>query len=79
MKRNLPVTHREYQLGSETLVSMTDLNSIITYVNPAFVEASGYSEDELVGQPHNVVRHPDMPSEAFRDMWATVNLPRLNA
>ena len=55
-----------------TLVSATDLKSRITYCNPAFVAASGYAREELVGQPHNLIRHPDMPAEAFRDMWATL-------
>ena len=44
----------------------------ITYCNPAFVEVSGFSTEELLGQPHNIVRHPDMPEEAFRDMWHTI-------
>ncbi|NKN33930.1 methyl-accepting chemotaxis protein [Marichromatium bheemlicum] len=51
------------------LVSTTDLRGIITYANDAFVEVSGFTLDELVGRPHNIVRHPDMPAEAFRDMW----------
>ncbi|WP_247652744.1 methyl-accepting chemotaxis protein [Ideonella aquatica] len=60
----------------ETLVSTTDLDSIITYCNPAFVRISGFDKDELIGQPHNLVRHPDMPEEAFRDLWATVKSGR---
>ncbi len=73
MRINQPVTQRE-QLLSDTrsIVSMTDTQSRITYVNPYFVEVSGYSEDELLGQPHNIVRHPDMPPEAFEDLWATL-------
>ncbi|WP_160330980.1 methyl-accepting chemotaxis protein [Marichromatium gracile] len=50
-------------------MSTTDLRGIITYANDAFVEVSGYTLDELVGRPHNIVRHPDMPADAFRDMW----------
>ncbi|WP_338014952.1 methyl-accepting chemotaxis protein [Aquabacterium soli] len=55
-----------------SLLSTTDLNSRITYANAAFVQASGFSREELIGQPHNQVRHPDMPPQAFADMWATL-------
>ena len=73
MRNNGPVTQREYLLPpGTTLVSTTDLQSHITYCNPAFVEVSGFDRDELIGQPHNLVRHPDMPAEAYRDMWATL-------
>ena len=73
MRTNLPVTHKEFPIpGGVTLVSTTDLQSRITYCNPAFIAVSGYSREELIGQPHNLVRHPDMPAEAFRDMWATL-------
>jgi aerotaxis receptor len=73
MLQNLPVTQREYLVKpGTTLVSSTDLQSHITYCNPAFVEVSGYTREELTGQPHNLIRHPDMPAEAFRDMWATL-------
>ncbi len=73
MRLNQPVSQREFALAEgTTLVSTTDLQSHITYCNPAFVAVSGYELDELVGQPHNLVRHPDMPAEAFRDMWATL-------
>ena len=73
MRNNGPVTQREYLLpAGTTLVSTTDLQSHITYCNPAFVEVSGYDREELIGQPHNIVRHGDMPAEAFRDMWETL-------
>ena len=73
MRTNLPVTQREYVIpDGVTLVSTTDLQSHITYCNPAFIAVSGYDRDELLGQPHNLVRHPDMPPEAFRDMWETL-------
>ncbi len=73
MRTNLPVTQQGFQFGSEqTLVSVTDLKGRITYCNQAFTEVSGYFTGELLGQPHNLVRHPDMPEEAFRDMWATI-------
>src|SRR5574343_509333 len=65
MRQNLPVTQREYPLAPDvTLVSTTDLQGRITYCNSAFIEVSGYSRDELMGQPHNLIRHPDMPAEA---------------
>ena len=54
------------------LVSTTDLTSRITYCNPAFIRVSGYAKEDLLGQPHNLVRHPDMPEEAYRDMWKTI-------
>ena len=73
MRTNLPVTENEYEIqDGDTLVSTTDLTSHITYCNPAFLSVSGYNREELIGQPHNLIRHPDMPSEAFRDMWATL-------
>lgn len=73
MRVNLPVKANEYTLRpDQTLVSVTNLKGQITYCNPAFVEASGFSRSELLGQSHPVVRHPDMPAQAFRDMWATI-------
>lgn len=73
MRSNLPITQQEFVIpDGVTLVSTTDLTSRITYCNPAFIAVSGYSREELIGQPHNLVRHPDMPAEAFRDMWATL-------
>ncbi len=73
MRNNLPVTQNGYAMrADQTLVSVTDLKGRITYCNPAFIEVSGFSRDELLGQPHNLVRHPDMPGEAFRDMWDTI-------
>ncbi len=61
-----------YLEEGQTLVSRTDLRGVITFVNKEFVEISGYSEAELMGSPHNMVRHPDMPSAAFEDLWSTV-------
>ncbi len=55
----------------QPIVTKTDLKGKITYANPAFVQISGFSKDELIGQPHNIVRHPDMPREAFEDLWRT--------
>jgi PAS domain S-box-containing protein len=55
------------------IVSTTDKLGIITHVNHSFVEMSGYREDELMGMAHSILRHPDMPSVAFKDLWDTVN------
>ncbi len=73
MRINEPTTGREYRIAADaTLMSTTDTHGKITYANAAFIEASGFSERELQGQPHNIVRHPDMPVEAFEDMWRTL-------
>ncbi|MBU0721406.1 PAS domain-containing protein [bacterium] len=56
----------------ELIISRTDLNGIITYVNETFCEISGYKPEELIGKPHNVVRHPDMPAVVFQDLWETI-------
>lgn len=73
MRTNLPITQREHPFpAGQALVSTTDLQGRILYCNPAFIEVSGYTREELLGQPHNMIRHPDMPEEAFRDMWQTI-------
>ncbi|WP_286747824.1 methyl-accepting chemotaxis protein, partial [Aquabacterium sp. UBA2148] len=73
MRLNLPVTEQEFAFPKgDTLVSTTDLKGRITYCNPGFIHVSGYTREELLGQPHNMIRHPDMPEEAFRDMWETI-------
>ncbi|WP_432471782.1 methyl-accepting chemotaxis protein [Amphritea sp. HPY] len=77
MKINEPVTDREVKLtDNQELVTKTNLKGIITYANPAFIEVSGFSYDELVDKSHNVVRHPDMPPAAFKDLWETLKLGR---
>jgi PAS domain S-box-containing protein len=77
VRTNLPVTNVEYQLADDCLiVSKTDTKGRITYFNQAFVDASGFSAEEMMGQPHNIVRHPDMPAEAFQNMWDTLNAGR---
>jgi aerotaxis receptor len=55
------------------IVSATTPEGIITHVNQSFVEMSGYTEQELIGAPHSILRHPDMPPAAFKDLWDTVN------
>lgn len=73
MKINMPVTNNEVVLKKGTiLVSRTDLMGRITYVNDAFVEISGFTREELMGQEHNIVRHPDMPAAAYQDLWDTL-------
>jgi PAS domain S-box-containing protein len=59
-------------IDESTIVSKTDTKGVITYVNKAFCKISGYEESELMGKPHNIVRHPDMPKYAFKDMWETI-------
>jgi methyl-accepting chemotaxis protein len=73
MKVNMPVTNNEIVMRPETiLVTRTDLKGVITFANDAFVEISGFSREELVGASHNIVRHPDMPSGAYEEMWNTI-------
>nr|WP_315256478.1 methyl-accepting chemotaxis protein [uncultured Duganella sp.] len=73
MRVNSPVTQNEYVMDDgKTIVSTTDLQGNINYANPYFIEVSGFTEEELMGAPQNVVRHPDMPVEAFADLWSTI-------
>jgi aerotaxis receptor len=77
MRSNLPVSQREHDYPADaTLMSVTDTQSRITYANAAFIAVRGFSREELLGQPHNLVRHPDMPAAAFADMWATLQAGR---
>jgi PAS domain S-box-containing protein len=77
MKINEPTTTVEHELvEGEVLASRTDLKGIITFANKKFINISGFNEDELIGSNHNIVRHPDMPQEAFRDLWETVKAGR---
>ncbi|MCP5244637.1 MAG: PAS domain-containing protein [Burkholderiales bacterium] len=73
MRVNLPITETEYPIDDDTLIlSTTDTKGRITYVNPTFIEVSGFTKEELIGKAHNIVRHPDMPPEAFEDLWKTL-------
>ncbi|MCG8487602.1 MAG: methyl-accepting chemotaxis protein [Chromatiales bacterium] len=73
MKINHPVSNREKEVQQQhNILSTTDLKGAITYVNQDFVEISGFSDGELCGHNHNVVRHPDMPPVAFESLWDTV-------
>jgi len=77
MRTNMPVTNVEQALrDGELIVSRTDTRGILTYVNQYFLEISGFTEAELIGSPHNIVRHPDMPPEAFEDLWRTLQAGR---
>lgn len=71
--RTVYVTDAETDYPDGCLItSRTDLNGIITHANEAFVALSGWSRDEIIGQPHKILRHPDMPQAAFTDLWQTV-------
>jgi len=77
MKINLPVTEREVSLRDDSaIISTTDLKGQLTHVNREFVAVSGFEPDELIGRNHNVVRHPDMPPEAFADLWDNLKAGR---
>lgn len=71
MKKNLPVTDLEYLFPeTQKLISSTDLKGKIRHCNQAFEEVSGFTREELIGKPHNIVRHPDMPPAAYKNLWA---------
>ena len=73
MRVNLPVTQREYEFpDDQLLVSTTDTKGVITHCNPAFMRVSGFDHSELIGQPHNLIRHPDMPRAVFKLLWDTL-------
>lgn len=73
MRKNLPITQKEQDYGASLrIVSTTTSKGVINYANDDFIKVAGYSEDELIGQAHNIVRHPDMPQAAFQSMWDTL-------
>ncbi|MEN3111735.1 methyl-accepting chemotaxis protein [Uliginosibacterium paludis] len=73
MRNNQPVTNIESVIPDDSFIySRTDLKGVITSANLAFAQISGYSQAEMLGQPHNLIRHPDMPAEAFADMWRSL-------
>jgi len=79
LKKDIELTKREALLNNykkavdeSTIVSKTDKNGIITYVNEQFTKISGYSEEELIGKPHSIIRHPDMPTDDFKGLWESV-------
>ena len=71
MNRPNPIDE-EYSFEKGLIVSSTDLKGIITYANRKFCEIAGYSKNELQGKNHNIVRHPDMPKAAFKELWETI-------
>ena len=64
--------NEEYSFSKGLILSTTDLDGIMTYANRKFCEISGYSNEELVGQDHNIIRHPDMPKSIFKDLWESI-------
>jgi PAS domain S-box-containing protein len=71
--RTVFVTDHEVDYpDGKLIVSRTDLQGLITHVNQPFVDMSGWTREELIGQPHHILRHPDMPAAAFKDLWETV-------
>ncbi|MCD6259283.1 MAG: PAS domain-containing protein [Helicobacteraceae bacterium] len=71
MSKVTPVDE-EYIYEGRVIISQTDLQGIITYANRKFCEVSGYTAEELVGKPHSIIRHPDMPKAVFAKMWDTI-------
>ena len=77
MRNNQPITGNERTFpAQQRLISTTDLKGQITYCNDAFIEISGFSRDELIRAPHNLVRHPDVPPAVFAHMWETLKAGR---
>ena len=73
MKNNYPVTNQEYDYPEDwVIISTTDRKGVITHVNEDFVKSAGFSKEELIGQNHNIIRHPDMPPAIFEDMWSNL-------
>ena len=73
MKNNQPITNHEQTFSDDAnLLSTTNLKGAITYANTDFIKISGFDKDELIGNNHNMVRHPDMPPAAFKDLWQTI-------
>lgn len=77
MKINMPITNVEHALTeTDSIVTKTDLQGTITYANEDFIRISGFAREELIGAPHNIVRHPDMPMELFEDLWKSMKAGR---
>ncbi|WP_104654754.1 PAS domain-containing protein [Ralstonia insidiosa] len=73
MRINLPVTQRNVEISdNQRLISVTNRDGLIVFANKAFCDISGYTIGELLNQPHNLIRHPDMPVAVFADMWGTL-------
>jgi methyl-accepting chemotaxis protein len=77
MKINMPITNVEHALTeTDSIVTKTDLKGIITYANEDFIQICGFTKEELLGAPHNIIRHPDMPAEVFEDLWKSMKAGR---
>ncbi|MBP9490397.1 MAG: response regulator [Aliarcobacter sp.] len=74
---NLLLLEHKKAVDASAIVSKADIHGNITYVNKTFCEVSGYTKEELLGKPHNIVRHPDMPKEIFRDLWETIKSKKI--
>ncbi|MEQ8853788.1 PAS domain-containing protein [Gimesia sp.] len=74
MEHPIPTGQERTFADHEIIVSKTDLKGRITYANQTFIEISGYTEEELLGQPHNLIRHPDMPRCVFKLLWDTIQV-----
>ncbi len=73
MRKNLPITDNEILVSEDqTILSTTNVKGVITYCNSDFIDICGFSREELFGQAHNIIRHPDMPQAAFEDLWVTL-------
>jgi len=69
---NEEVTFEDVGVKNRPIISKTDLKGIITFVNTPFCKLAGYSKEELIGKPHNIIRHPDMPKSVFKELWDTI-------
>jgi methyl-accepting chemotaxis protein len=77
MKINMPITNVEHALTeTDSIVTKTDLKGVITYANEDFIQISGFTEQQLIGASHNIIRHPDMPTELFEDLWKSMKADR---
>lgn len=71
MEKVTPIDE-EYLYEGNVIISQTDTKGVITYVNRMFIEVSGYKADELMGETHSVIRHPEMPKTVFKKLWETI-------
>ena len=71
MQKPTPI-NEEYVFNKGLIISSTNIKGIITYANRKFCEISGYTKEELIGHNHNIIRHPDMPKTAFKELWETI-------
>lgn len=77
MRNNQPITqHERVYPAEQRLITTTNLKGIITYCNEAFIDISGFSREELMSAPHNLIRHPDVPPAVFAHMWTTLKAGR---